>query len=285
MNQRIFMHSSEVTAEILSMGNELLIGRTVNTNATWICRELVKLGVLPVRGVTFRDVKEEAIRVIRESIQRNPHFIFITGGLGPTFDDIQLECVAAAADLALEINSTALKWIETFYKERGYELNPAREKMALLPKGSKPLFNSVGAAPGCLLSINETSIVCLPGVPSEMKAIMSEEVIPTIREEMKARGLNFFTYGFYIKGVPESEISAVLTKLVKKYPYANFKTHPKGSEGNPILDFNIYGFTTDPTLIAQITREVKLFLRKSFPNADIGPIRVVNEEDPEVENI
>ncbi len=277
------MLSSEITAEILSMGNELLIGRTINTNATWICRELVRLGVTPIRGIMFRDVKREAVEIIRESINRKPRFVFITGGLGPTFDDIQLECVADAANLPLELNQIALNWITIFYKERGYELNPAREKMALLPKGSNPLFNSVGAAPACWLDLNETSIICLPGVPAEMKAIMKEGVLPRIQEEMKARGLSFSVFGFYIEGVPESEISAVLTKLVKEYPQVNFKTHPKGSEGNPLLDFNIYGFTTDPTQVAQITKEIKLFLKKAFPAAKFGEIRAVHEENPERE--
>ncbi len=276
------MLSSEITAEILSMGNELLIGRTINTNATWICREVVKLGVTPVRGIVFRDVKREAVEVIKESIRRKPHFIFITGGLGPTFDDIQLECVAEATALPLELNQTALDWITAFYKERGYELNPARKKMALLPKGSVPLFNSVGAAPGCWITLHGISIICLPGVPSEMKAIMNEEILPRIQDEMKARGLRFSVYGFYIEGVPESEISAILTKLVKEYPQVNFKTHPKGSEGNPVLDFNIYGFTTDPAQVARVTKEIKLFLQKTFPSAKFGKIRSVDEENPEM---
>ncbi len=270
----------EVKAEILSMGNELLIGRTVNTNATWICQQLAKRGVSVVRVTMFRDVEEEAVEVIKEVLKRKPRYVFITGGLGPTFDDIQLLCVAKATGKTLVKNQEALKLVKNFYEKLGYKMNEAREKMAFLPEGAEVIPNPVGAAPGSKLEINGTIIFSLPGVPSEMKAMMKETILPEIEKEMKERGLELVVFAFYVWNIPESEISSLVSHLVKQYPQINFKTHPKGHEGKPKIDFQIYGFTDDPMKLMELMKEIKMQVEATFPDAKTGVIRRADAEEP-----
>lgn len=139
--------------EIISIGNELLIGKTLNTNAQWLAKRLTTLGLNVHRITTISDDVEEISAAVKEAILRKPDFLITTGGLGPTFDDKTLKGITKALGTRLEKNKEASKMIEEKYKiyakEQGLEkieLTPARMKMAKLPKGAKPLLNPVGTA-------------------------------------------------------------------------------------------------------------------------------------------
>ena len=128
----------EFTAEILCLGNELLMGRTINKNATEIALELTKIGFYVVRETTVRDDLNQAAVTLNEIIQRRPNVILITGGLGPTHDDIQLEVISKTLIVDLVLNNEAVNMMAQKYNIARNNLSKHMQKMATLPKDSTP---------------------------------------------------------------------------------------------------------------------------------------------------
>jgi len=224
-------------AWILAIGNELLIGRIVDTNSAWLARRLTFLGFRVRRIIKVPDDVDDISLELRRAIE-NAKVVITTGGLGPTYDDKTLEAVAQALGVPLELNENALKMVEKFYSEKGLPLTPERRKMALLPKGAKPISNPVGAAPGVLLEWNDRIIISLPGVPAEMKAIFDDHVAALLQRIAPPRKL--WECRVVIKGVPESTLAPVLDDLARRNPEAYIKSHPKGHETrSPILDVRV----------------------------------------------
>jgi len=230
----------EYTAEVLCLGNELLIGRTVNKNATDIALRLTKLGYKVTRATTIRDELESAITCLQEIIDRKPDVICISGGLGPTFDDIQLQVVAKTLNLQIELNEEALEMIRSKYEQ----LNEYRRKMALLPQGSKPLANKVGSAPGVLTMKDDIPIFSMPGVPREMRDIMDNQVLPYL-EQYHHFSQHLVEFGADIRGARESDISGITDEVREKYPEVNFKSHPRKDKQGYFLSLHTYQITND----------------------------------------
>ncbi|WP_243671120.1 molybdopterin-binding protein [Vulcanisaeta sp. JCM 16161] len=158
------------TAWIISIGNELLIGKTVNTNAAWLARKLTLLGYDVRRIITVPDNEEDEVEVFRDAIRRGVRVVISTGGLGPTFDDRTSEYLAKALNRKYVINDDALRLVIETFKSRGLELTEPRLKQAKMPEGARPLPNPVGTAPGIWVEEGNTVIIALPGVPAEMMA-------------------------------------------------------------------------------------------------------------------
>jgi nicotinamide-nucleotide amidase len=237
--------NKDVKFELLFIGNELLIGKILNTNSQWLTRQITLLGGTCSRINVVRDVLEEISNVIKEILNRSPRFLIISGGLGPTYDDMTLEGLSLSINQPLRINKTALSWITQKYQEL-YEkkrlgdptITPAREKMANLPSDSIPLPNPVGSAPGVLLKKGITNIICLPGVPGELKAIFDESVKSEIEKEVGKR--YFAESNFFVKGIGESSMAPAIEEVMKKSsPYVYIKSHPKQDESDSIVEFHL----------------------------------------------
>ena len=237
--------------EIICVGTELLIGKTLNTNANWLAKRITSLGGKVVKISVIRDDIDEIASTMRKAMQRKNDFIITVGGLGPTFDDKTLEGVAGALNLKLAVNNEALEMIKEKYRsyvEEGrmerFELTSPRVKMARLPKGAKPLRNPVGTAPGVMVKCDGKTIISLPGVPSEMKAIFEESVLPTLKRA--AGDLTFFETSIDVTSVMESELAPVIDKVMHDNPYVYIKSHPKGAERVPRSEFHLSTTAKDP---------------------------------------
>ena len=230
--------------EIICIGNELLIGKTLNTNARWLAKRITALGLKTHRITIIGDSIEEISNALREAIQRNPRFIITTGGLGPTFDDKTLEGIAMALERKLAIRDQALKMIEEKYRqyvEEGRmeraELTPHHIKMARLPEGAKPIFNPVGTAPAVIIKHDDTTVIALPGVPSEMKAIFEESVAPLLKEA--AGMVTFFETSLDVTGMMEPAVAPLIDRVMHDNPYVYIKSHPKGEETVSHLELHL----------------------------------------------
>lgn len=148
---------------IVTVGDELLAGRTTNTNATWLCERLDERGVRVERVTTLPDRVPDIARVVNE-YRAEFDAVIVTGGVGPTHDDVTMEGVAAALGRSLEEDSEVLRWLD---EHRGYAREDLTEGTAHLPKGARPLHNEVGVAPGAALE----GVYVLPGVPAEMRGM------------------------------------------------------------------------------------------------------------------
>lgn len=230
--------------EVICVGNELLIGKTLNTNAQWIAKQATSLGITVKRVTVVADDVNEIANAIREAFGRKPHFAITTGGLGPTFDDKTLEGIAEALNRKLAVNTEALKMVREKYKayarEKGtekVELTQARVKMATLPEKAKPIPNSVGTAPGSQLNSEQTILIALPGVPSEMKAIFNDTIAPLLKQ---ASGKSvFYEKSVYVDGVMESSLAPLIDKVMQVNPSIYVKSHPKGREDTSNLEIHL----------------------------------------------
>jgi nicotinamide-nucleotide amidase len=234
--------------EIVSIGNELLIGKTLNTNAQWLARRITTLGLSVSRITTVGDDIEQIAKAMQEAIDRKPDFIITTGGLGPTFDDKTLEGVAETFGSKLQVNEKALNMVEAKYeryaKERRqgrFELTPARVKMAKIPDGAEPLPNPVGTAPAIVLKKGSVIVFALPGVPPEMEAIFEDSLASMLKSA--AGNLTFFETSLYVEGVMESEMAPFIDQVMHDNPYVYVKSHPMGAEKKPHLELHLS--TTD----------------------------------------
>jgi len=233
------------SVEIICIGNELLIGKTLNTNAQWLAKRIKILGLNVSRITIVGDDVNGISDVIAEILQRQPIFIITTGGLGPTFDDKTLQGIAEALNCPLEIHEEALKIIEKRYqqylkeglvKER-VELTSPRIKMATLPKGASPMPNPIGTAPGVVLKQDNTTIIALPGVPSEMEAIFDNSVVSLIKDV--SGDVTFYEASISVTGIMESDIAPLIDTTMHDNPYVYIKSHPHGGEGVPHLELHI----------------------------------------------
>ncbi len=215
--------------EIICVGNELLIGKTLNTNAHWLAKSATSLGMNVKRVTVVGEYVKEIASVLREAMKRKPSFIITTGGLGPTFDDKTLEGIAFALGRELTVNAEALKMVRTKYeahfqkKMRKSDLTPVRVKMATLPQRAKPLPNPVGTAPGVLIDVKGLLIASLPGVPPEMEAIFDGSIAPLLRR--KAGSLKFFEESMYAEGMVESALAPLIDIVMREVPEVYIKSH------------------------------------------------------------
>ncbi|MHA2288381.1 MAG: molybdopterin-binding protein [Promethearchaeota archaeon] len=216
--------------EILVVGNEILIGKTLDTNSNWMAKRIAKFGHQLNRITTIEDDIDIISGTLQRILERKPDMVITTGGLGPTFDDMTLEGIAKGLNRELELNQHAYNSIKKAYDnahQRGIlkleGMTKEREKMSYLPQGSIPLPNIRGTAPGVKLTEGKTSIFILPGVPAEMKAIFLNVVKPILKEK---RG-KFVEKGLFFMGIGESQIAPYTSKLEEKYPQLWIKTHPR----------------------------------------------------------
>jgi molybdenum cofactor synthesis domain-containing protein len=147
---------------IVTVGDELLAGDTVNTNAAWLGRQLAERGVDVERVTTVPDRVADIAGVVTEYRDRYDA-VLVTGGLGPTHDDLTMDAVAAAFDVPVEESEAALDWLD----ESGYAREDLATGTADIPRGARPLHNEAGVAPGCVIE----NVYVLPGVPAEMESM------------------------------------------------------------------------------------------------------------------
>ncbi|MFX1363557.1 MAG: competence/damage-inducible protein A [Promethearchaeota archaeon] len=252
--------------ELLMIGNEILIGKTQDTNSNWMAKRITKYGHHVKRITTIGDDLEIISTTIQQILLRNPDLIITSGGIGPTFDDMTLQGIANGLNRNLEMDHRAYETIKKTY-ERAHkkgllqikEMTKEREKMAYLPKGSIPLTNTVGTAPGVKIIEKNTLIFILPGVPVEMKAMFRNIILSILKEKQG----NFIEKGFLFSGIGESQIAAYTNELEKKYPQLWIKTHPKiGLSVEVEVSITAFNVENGEELIDEVLDQIKKIIIK-----------------------
>ena len=249
------------TAEIIAIGNELLIGHTLDTNSHWIAKRFTKYGWTLQRKTVIRDSLAAIKTAVNESLRRKPDLLITLGGLGPTHDDMTLRGIARALKRKLTLNDDALAMITARYQrlEGKTGLTRFRKKMATLPDGAHALRNPMGTAPGVLVKIGQTSLIALPGVPTEMKAIFNESMIPMIRAaNRQGPGEAYLD----LVGIVESALAPALDKTRKTFPGFYFKSHPRGHETGIRSLIQLHIYSVDPRARSKIDEASSFLLRE-----------------------
>jgi nicotinamide-nucleotide amidase len=173
-----------IYAEVITIGDEILYGQITDTNSKWISEELDKIGIKTIRKSSVGDQKQQILNILDESLQR-ADIILITGGLGPTKDDITKKTLAEYFNDELVIHPHAEEFIRGFFEKRGRPFTELNRQQAAIPSRCTYLHNATGTAPGMLFEYKGKVIVSMPGVPLEMKYLISNEVIPRLKSKFE----------------------------------------------------------------------------------------------------
>lgn len=218
-----------MSAWIITIGDEILVGRILNWNAYWLAKRLTSLGVQVKKIVCVPDDIDVISKTIIDAINDKVDFIFTTGGLGPTPGDVTTEAICKATGRELILNSKALEFIRKRYDELyrlglvdSPQINEARKKMAKTPEGADVIYNDVGVAPAIILDTDLATIIALPGVPSEAMYLF-EKIVPRIRTRKKVAVVED-----YIDVEDESALAKILSEIRREYPDVSIKTYPIG---------------------------------------------------------
>lgn len=171
-------------AEIITIGDEILIGQIVDTNSAFLGKELNKIGVSVYQITSIQDDKEHILKALKEA-EENADIVIITGGLGPTKDDITKHTLCEYFGDSLIEDKDVLANVEQIFSKYTIPLLDVNKQQALVPSKAKVLMNHYGTAPGMWIEKGEKVFVSLPGVPYEMKALISDQVIPQLRNKFK----------------------------------------------------------------------------------------------------
>jgi nicotinamide-nucleotide amidase len=176
-----------VRAEILTIGDELLRGEIVDTNKSFLSDRLLRFDVETRFHSSVCDDPADMTDAFRRAASR-ADVVLVSGGLGPTRDDITLEVLARSFGRELRLHEPSLAALRGFFERLGREMSPSNEKQALLPEGAEVLPNPIGTAPGCMLEVERSVFFCLPGVPRELARMMDEEVLPRLAARLRPAG-------------------------------------------------------------------------------------------------
>lgn len=207
--------TTPVLAEIITIGDEILYGQTLDTNSHWMSYELDSIGIKVIRKTTVPDLEDQIIAAFREAEQR-ANIILITGGLGPTNDDLTKPCLAKFLGVNMVMNQEALEDLKKLYARAGWELSKLNEGQAIQPEGSTKLKNELGSAPGIWFEKDETIFISMPGVPFEMKGIMENEALPRLKKLFVKE--NIYHRIIRTAGIPESKLAEILADWESNLP-------------------------------------------------------------------
>ena len=199
-----------MNAEILSVGTELLLGHTVNTDTTIVARELSTIGINVLYCATVGDNPARLEEAVRQALSRSD-ILITTGGLGPTGDDLTKETVASAAGKKLVLHEESLRRIEEYFKGRTW--GESQKKQALLPEGCTVLPNDVGTAPGCVFETDAGKlVVMLPGPPSELTPMLTRYAIPCLAGREQAV---IVSENLHVFGMGEGSVAEMIDDLMQ----------------------------------------------------------------------
>ena len=202
-------------AELLTIGDEILIGQIINTNAVWMAKELNSIGVSIKQITSVSDDKNHIKKALDEALGR-ADIVLITGGLGPTKDDITKTTLCDYFNVGLKKEEKVVEFIKENFVKRGIEFLQVHEQQALILENSELLFNHNGTAPGMWIEHLGKIIICMPGVPFEMKGIMTRHVLPQLTAKFS---LPFIIHKTLVTiGIPESTLADRISEVEDGLP-------------------------------------------------------------------
>ncbi|MEI6595207.1 MAG: competence/damage-inducible protein A [Bacteroidota bacterium] len=176
------MKFNKIKAEIITIGDEILIGQIIDTNSSWIGQEISKIGVSVVHRTSVSDSEQDIVDALNAAKVR-ADIIILTGGLGPTKDDITKLTLCNYFNSSLVINEKVLEWVTKIFSNRKLPMIDTNKNQAMVPEICEVLFNKSGTAPGMWFDVDDKIYISMPGVPFEMKTIFTEEVIPKLKQK------------------------------------------------------------------------------------------------------
>lgn len=248
--------SKQIRAEVITIGDEILYGQILDTNTQWISQELDAIGVQVVRRTTVGDNEEDILSCF-SAAEEKADIILITGGLGPTSDDLTKPMLARYFNTPLVLNQEALIEIEALFAHRGRLLNELNKGQAMLPEACQKISNPIGTAPGMWFEKSHKVFVSMPGVPHEMKKMMKDHILPRIKQHFNTP----IIYHRIVRtaGVPESVLAEKIQDWEKALP-SNIKLAYLPGLGQVRLRLTSFGSDLE-----KLKEETEIQIQKLLP--------------------
>jgi nicotinamide-nucleotide amidase len=242
---------NNISAEIITVGTELLLGQIVDTNSAWIAEKLASVGVDVFYRTAVGDNPTRMEEIFGRALKRS-HVAIVTGGIGPTEDDRTREIASIVTGRKLEVDPGLLRQITERYRKHGFMMNSNDEKQAQIPSGAIPVENPNGTAPAFIVEHRGRVLICLPGVPFEMKYLFEHRVIPYLRKIFNLRGELIKTRVLKTCGLGESAVDKRISDLMAqgKNPTVGVLAHPGQ------VDIRIGAKGTDEAVIDRMLDEI-----------------------------
>jgi molybdenum cofactor synthesis domain-containing protein len=249
-------------AELITIGDEILNGDILDINSKWICEKLVERGVRVEKITIVQDDLDKISTVVSSALCSDVDYLIVSGGLGPTPDDVTIEAIAKALRREIRFDPEVFAWVEKkmeFISKFGVGVTTDRKKLALKPEGMVPIYNRAGVAPGLIAKTDKTLIV-LPGVPRELRCVFddasiyidSEDVIAC--EELKVLGL-------------ESDLVHLMEEVEGKFPHVKLGSYPNFG----IVRIRFYSTGKDGDKLKSMVKAAKEYFSTMIPVGKIIP--------------
>lgn len=263
---------TKITAQIITIGDEILIGQIIDTNSAWLAAELTKLGFTISQMRSIADNAHDISMSIENALKYD-QLVIITGGLGPTKDDITKLTLCSLFNTELEFNETAYADVESFLQQRGAKMNALNKNQALFPKSALLLRNKQGTAPGIWFEQKKHIIISLPGVPWEMKGIFNQEIKQKLIQHFDLPEIYYQTA--MITGLGESQLALLIEDWENNLP-ENISLAYLPSPGMIRLRLGING--NNRAVLMQILQNQIDKLHKIIPENIISDTEVTLQE-------
>lgn len=248
--------------EIIAVGNEVVYGHTINTNASYLAKEVQALGMQPTYISAICD-DEFAIKEAVTTAMKRAEIILLTGGLGPTPDDLTKEAVCKVLNLPLHVIPEELSKIKAYFNKIGRTMAANNEKQAAFPKEAIILANDCGTAPGCLIETDKATIVLLPGPPREMKMMFSKYVVPILKKKSD-QYVNHLDIKCF--GIGESELATRIQPLLGDQGAVNVATYV----GNGEVIVRITAYENDKVAVDKLIKDMENKVKERLEEFIIG---------------
>lgn len=251
-------------AEIITIGDELLIGQTIDTNSAWIGSELSLAGFDVMKKTSIHDIRTDILNALAEA-EGKSNVVIITGGLGPTSDDITKPALCDFFTTKLVVNMEVLAMITEMMQRRNFPMNLNNRRQAEVPESCRVLTNAAGTAPGMWFEKSGTIFVSLPGVPSEMKYLMSTHVLPELKQRFRSQAI--IHRNLMIYGAPEALLAEKLEGFEAGLP-AGIKLAYLPSSG--VIKLRLTGTGRDSRTVAELVESQVRLLYSTIPDLIYG---------------
>lgn len=245
-----------MNCEIVTIGSELLLGHIVDTNASYLARNLNLIGLNVSFHSTVGDNYKQMRQILSQASKRSD-LVITTGGLGPTEDDLTRDVIADLVGAPLTFKEELMDQIESIFKSRGYSMPETNRKQAFIPEGAIPIPNEIGTAPGFIVEKGSKLLVALPGVPKELKYILNKEVLPYLKKHFHLEKELITSKVLRATGLGESKVDSQIKDLIN--PHTNPRVGILASPGD--IHIVITASAKDPreaeVLINPIEQEIR----------------------------
>jgi len=249
----------EIKSQVIRIGNEILLGHIKNTNASYISKNLSDVGIKTTRQLSISDDPEDIICSIKKSLM-DSDVVVLSGGLGPTVDDLTLECISRALNKRLILRKEVANHIKRHFAKRKLNMPANNLRQAFIPEGARYILNNIGSAPGLIIPLQQKVLIALPGVPFELYPMFKKTILPYLIKRFRPDRI-IKSRVIKITGLPESKVNEKIEDILKISGSVQMGIYPHPEEITVKITVTEKSRKKADTVIKKIENKIKTRLK------------------------